>query len=43
MGIWNQTVDDLQDQNQILHVCKANNSTDVDFIFHEADDVGNDG
>ena len=42
-GIWNQSVDDLRDQGQILHCCMGEDNAKVDFIFHENHDAGYDG
>ena len=42
-GIWNQSVDDLRDQNLILHCCMSIDNSKVDFVFHENTDEDGDG
>lgn len=34
-GLWNQSVDLLRDQEQILHCCMAMDNSQVDFVFHK--------
>lgn len=42
-GIFNQCIDFLKDQDQILHTCLGEDNSKIDFIFHEARDEGLDG